>query len=108
MSSDEHRQASLAGDPRNAAIISPRSRKPGLGRASMPPASNKLLAKFARGPKSETVPRHARNILGRAPVRESIASEASRKASNGSAGPTGRRGAAGGGNGFVGVRGAAG
>src|SRR6202048_5523045 len=98
MSSDEHRQASLPGDPRNAAIISPRSLKPGLVRASMPPASNKLLAKFARGPKSETIPRLARNTLGRAPVRESIASEASRKASNGSARPRGGRGAAGGGD----------
>src|SRR5499427_5558387 len=84
-SSDEHRHASLAPEALNASIIASRLAKPSLPAASMPPAVKKFLAKLARAVKSAGVPRLARKIFGRAPVRASIPSEASRSASNGSA-----------------------
>src|SRR6516165_4252359 len=82
---DEHRHASLAPEALNASIIASRVAKPSLPAASMPPAAKKFLAKVARAVKSEGVPRLARKIFGRVPVRASIRSEASRSASNGSA-----------------------
>ena len=59
--------------------------KPSLPAASMPPAAKKFLAKVARAVKSAGLPRLARKIFGRVPVRAHIRSEASRSASNGSA-----------------------
>src|SRR5580693_2523770 len=84
MLSEEHRQAratpdALKADAR-AGVLS-------LSRftASMPPAAKKLLANVARAVKSVGVPRLARKIFGRAPVRARNLSDASRSASNGSA-----------------------
>jgi len=65
-----------------------RDPNPSFVTASMPPASKKFLAKVARAVKSESLPRLARKIFGRAPVRARKRSDASRRRSNGSASRT--------------------
>src|SRR5260370_37889890 len=84
MRSEEHRQARAMPDALNAD-----ARAGGLSlsrfTASMPPAAKKLLANVARAVKSAGVPRLARKIFGRAPVRARNLSDASRSTSNGSA-----------------------
>src|SRR6266568_4676979 len=85
MSSEAHKQASLAPQALNDLIISSRLVEPSLPTASIPPASNRFLANVARAVKSAGLPRQARKIFARAPVASRKRSEASRNCSNGCA-----------------------